>query len=174
MRLSQRPINTRHTHGFTLIELLITTALGMILMMAVSTMFFVTTLNSAKIEARKRLKNTGEDIKRNINFMLKNSIKLLPNDSGQVCTDTSSTLSSLKLKNIDGGITNLALVDDGGNLFIASNSTKLNQAEVRPTNLQFVCINNPAGETYVNYQFDLAIGSLANQHFTGFVLLRNN
>ena len=55
----------KQNKGFTLIELLITTALGMILMMAVSTMFFVTTLNSAKIEAHKRLKNTGEDIKRN-------------------------------------------------------------------------------------------------------------
>ena len=174
MHLASRSGQNKQNKGFTLIELLITTALGMILMMAVSTMFFVTTLNSAKIEARKRLKNTGEDIKRNINFMLKNSIKLLPNNLGQACTDTSSTLSSLRLKNIDDGITNLALINDSGNLFIASNSTKLNPTEITPKNLHFTCIKNPAGETYVNYQFDLELGSLASQHFSSFILLRNN
>jgi len=171
----------RNQSGFTLIELLVATAIGAMIMVTVSSMFFIITLNSAKIGARKEVKNVGENIKQHLDYIIKNSLDLLPNDQGQVCGETTTSLSTLKLRNIDNSITDIGLIHETeGNFIVATNSAnggetiRLNPKEVNAENLGFSCIENPAGETYINYQFNLKIGNLANQHFSGFVLLRNN
>ncbi len=157
--------------GFTLIELLVASSLSILFVIVVSTMFFVTTINSTKIEAKRKIKNTGNEVKNTLDFLIKNSLRLMPNDTGQTCSQTPS--DSLKLKNLDGGITTLKLVTSADNSFIASNSTLLNPKNITAENLQFDCIRNQGGESYVHYQFDLRLGQVANQHFSSFVLLRN-
>jgi len=163
------------TAAFTLIELLIATSIGMLLMITVSTLFFVATLHSAKIEARRMLKTNGEAIRRNLDFLIKNSIKLLPNDQGDSCqTNVITNLNSLRLKSIDNGITDLKLVTDQSHQFIASNSTYLNPDSITPSNFSFSCFQNATGERYVTYQFDLSLANFASQHFSSFIFLRNN
>ncbi len=163
------------TAAFTLIELLIATAIGMLLMIAISALFFVATLHSAKIEARRMLKTNGESIRRNLDFLIKNSVKLLPNAQGDSCqTNVLTHLTSLRLKSIDNGITDLQLVTDQSNQFIASNSTYLNPASITPSGLTFNCFQNGLGEKYIDYQFDLNLANFASQHFSSFIFLRNN
>ncbi len=160
--------------GFTLIELLIATSLSVLFVMVVSAMFFVVTVNSSKIEAQKYVAQVGLGVKNKFNYLIKNSLKLLPNSAGLKCTETNTTLSSLKLILPDGGETELKLVTDSGQDYIASNSTYLNPSNVVPNNLKFTCIRNASGETYVNYQFDLSFANIVSRHFSGFVLLRNS
>ncbi len=173
--LAWLPRHSRLTVGFTLIELLIATAIGMLLMITISTLFFVATLHSAKIEARRMLKTNGESIRREFDFLIKNSVKLLPNAQGDNCqTNVLTQLNSLRLKSIDNGITDLQLVTDQSNQFIASNSTYLNPASITPSGLTFNCFQNALGEKYIDYQFDLSLANFASQHFSSFVFLRNN
>jgi len=157
--------------GFTLIELLVASSLSILFVIVVSTMFFVTTINSTKIEARRKIKNTGDEVKNTLDFLIKNSLRLMPNETGQACSQAPS--STLKIKNLDGDITTLKLVTSADNSFIASNSTLLNPKNITAKNLQFDCVHNQSGESYVHYQFDLQLGQVASQRFSSFVLLRN-
>jgi len=167
-------------NGFTLIELLIVTALMVILTLTVSAMFMTFMVTNARTNTKNTLKVEGSYALSQIEFMLRNSYKLVENSDTQVC---QGNMDRIALESIDGGQTEFFLDTSVTPPKIASNSgTYLTSDTVQVANLQFDCSERYSGERSVTIDFDLSkvVPSISNttseessQHFSSVVSLRN-
>lgn len=152
--------------GFTLLELLIVAGLSVMLMMTVTTMFLTFIATSKKSSIKQKVHNEGESAITKIEFILRNSQKLVAGlDGSTICNNDSQTpMSNLAVQGLDGYVTTLQTypIEDGQ---IASYSTAINDyyyltsEEVTLSNLRFVCLTGEEDSYYVNVAFDLKIGS---------------
>lgn len=111
--------NSHKKSGFTLIELLIVVGVSVILMLAASALFMTFLISNTKVNNSQLVKEEGQFALKQMEFLLRNAIEILPNSYGQECTNGMSEIS---FKSLDGGITTLNIEDDGGADKIASNS----------------------------------------------------
>lgn len=182
--MQQRREGTLHQNyrqsGFTLIELMIVTSLMVILSLTVSSMFMTFLITNARTNTKNTLKVEGSNALSQMEFMLRNSYQLTTNSSTQVC---QSSMSSIALESLDGGVTEFMLEDDNGVTKIASNSgVFLTSDAVMAQNLVFNCDTYGSDVRSVKIDFDLSkvVPSVSNttneestQHFTTVVSLRN-
>lgn len=136
--------------GFTLIELLITTALTVMLMLTITTMFMTFLIGNSKTNIRKNIKEEGLHAISRIEFILKNSKYY--DDTFQPC---QSNLSTIRVVNFDGGTTTYSEINDNGITKIASNSSILTSSDVDTNStLRFDC-SGEVGNRQVKVQFTL-------------------
>jgi len=185
--------NMRKTHintlsGFTLIELIVVTALTVLVMMTVTTMFLTFIISSTKASIEQKVNSKGEAALAKIEFILRNSQKLVAGlDGTTICNnDAQSPMTNIAVQGLDGYITTLQTypLENGR---IASYSTAVNDYyyltsdEVAMSNLRFMCLSGEEDSYYVGITFDLKIGSsnisdrdTALESFQTGITLRNN
>jgi len=145
--------------GFTLIELLIVISLTVILMLSASVLFMTFLISNSKINSARLVKQEGQHALNQMEFLLRNAIEILPNDSGQEC---EADMLEIRFLSIDGGITLLKKEDDGGKNKIASNSgIYLTSDAVDITNGPiFSCTqDNDQSHPHINITFTLRKGT---------------
>lgn len=174
--------------GFTLLELLIVAGLSVMVMMTVTTMFLTFIITSKKSSIKQKVHNEGEVALTKIEFILRNSQKLVAGlDGSTICNnDPDTPMTDIAVQGLDGYVTTLQTypLEDGQ---LASYSTAINDyyyltsEETALSNLQFVCLNGEEDSFYVNASFDLKIGTGASndketsiEHFQTGITLRNN
>lgn len=174
--------------GFTLIELVIVASLTVLVMMTVTAMFMTFIITSQKASMKQKIQSEGESALSKIEFILRNSRKLVPSlDGVTTCNnDVASPMTSLAVQGLDGYVTTLQtypLVDPK----IASYSSAINDYyyltsdEVTLSNLRFTCLNGAEDSFYINVAFDLKMGTgttndkeTSIQNFQTGITLRNN
>jgi len=165
--------------GFTLVEVMIVITLSALLMLAASSVFLTLLAGRAKTANDQQLKNEGTQALNQMEFIIRNSIKMLPtvSDPTVTCRESPPT-SELVVQSVDGGITRFyqqADQNDGGKLKIASNSAVfLTSGNVTLTDgPHFTCIDNQGkGNRFVTIDFTLTKNS-KSQEFTDSVNVRN-
>jgi type II secretory pathway pseudopilin PulG len=178
----------KNQKGFTLLELLIVAGLSVMVMMTVTTMFLTFIVTSRKSNIKQKVHNEGEAALSKIEFILRNSQKLVAGlDGATICNNDSQTpMTNIAVQGLDGYVTTLQTYPlSGGQL--ASYSTAiddyyyLTSEEVELSNLRFVCLTGEENSYYVNVAFDLKIGSgfennkeTAIESFQTGITLRNN
>lgn len=95
--------------GFTLIEVMVVITLSVILMLGASAMFFMTILGNSKAVVTQKLKGDGEFTLGQMEFLIRNSLEIVPNSLDQTC---EMGMSELSIKSLDGNITTLTKVAD--------------------------------------------------------------
>lgn len=147
--------------GFSLIELLIVVSLTVMLMLAASTIFLTFLVGNTRISSDQIIKQEGQYALNQMEFLLRNSLELLPNNNGYKC---QPGMTEIRFKSIDGGVTTLMKEADNGIDKIASNS------EVYLTSDSVEIVEGPIfdcsqtadeGKPYVNFRFTLRRGNLA-------------
>lgn len=153
---SMLPTNNK---GFTLLELLIVVSLTVILMLSASALFLTFLVSNTKGNALQRVNEEGEYALSQMEFLIRNSIEILPNSSGQTC---EQDMTELVIRSIDNGTTMFAAEEVGGVTKIASNSgvyLTSGAAEII-AGPEFDCTTTEAGGTqYVTIQFTLRKGT---------------
>lgn len=142
--MQQHQIKTKQT-GFTLVELLITTALTVLLMLTITTMFMTFLIGNSKTNIRKTVKEEGLHALNQMEFIIRNARNY--DASFQTCT---SGLSTIRVVGLDGGLTTYS--DTGGK--IASNSSRLTSDAVTLSGLNFDC-SGDVGNRQVKITFML-------------------
>ena len=180
--------NIKKQDGFTLLELMIVDGLSVMVMMTVTSMFLTFIITSNKSNIKQKLHNEGEEALSNIEFILRNSQKLVPGiDGSTICNnDPNSPMSNIAVQGLDGYVTTLQTYPLGAGE-IASYSTAINDYyyltsdETILSNLLFYCLNGQEDSYYVSASFDLKIGSsdendreTSIEHFQTGITLRNN
>ncbi|HEX9817851.1 MAG TPA: type II secretion system protein [Patescibacteria group bacterium] len=174
--------------GFTLIELLVVTSLTVMIMLVVTSMFMTFLITSQKTSIEQKVKGEGENALSNIEFILRNSRRLVPGlDGATTCTnDANNPMTNLAVEGFDGFITTLQAYPDT-NPKIASYSSAINDYyyltsdETTLSNLQFICLAGEESSHYIGVSFQLQIGAgltadreTAIETFQSGVTLRNN
>jgi prepilin-type N-terminal cleavage/methylation domain-containing protein len=174
--------------GFTLIELLVVASLTVIIMLTVTTMFMTFIITSQKTNVEQRVSSEGENALSQIEFILRNSRKLVPNlDGATICNnDPNNPMASIAVEGLDGYVTTLQTYPEEDPK-IASHSTAINDYyyltsnETTLSNLQFTCLTGAEDSYYVGISFDLLSGTgtsadreTAAETFQSGVTLRNN
>ena len=182
MRLHPQPA------GFTLIELLVVATLTVLIMLTVTSLFMTFLITSQKATIEQRVKSEGEDALSKIEFILRNSRRLVPNlDGGTTCNnDPNEPMTSLAVEGLDGYVTTLQSYPVE-NPQIASHSGAINDYyyltsdETALSNLEFTCLTGAEDSYYVSVSFDLTIGTgqsnnreTAMESFQTGITLRNN
>ena len=182
--------------GFTLIELLVVTSLTVMLMLTASSVFVTYMMASQKATTMQSIKNEGGLALNQMEFLLRNSLKIIQNSDGDIC---QMGMQKIALISYDGGITELMVesdTNDNNIVKIASNSgiymtsgkndlvtaaDSLNYNYDPVDKLHFDCVESPDGKTkHITVSFILRRGNLldkardiAVQEFTTGVTLRN-
>lgn len=105
--------------GFSLIELLTVITLTVMLLLTASVLFMTFLTGNSKIDSAQLVKQEGQYALSQMEFLLRNALELLPNESNNEC---ASNMSQIKFKSLDGGVTTLLTETDGESEKIASNS----------------------------------------------------
>jgi len=181
-------MNYKLNAGFTLIELLVVATLTVLIMLTVSSLFMTFLITSQKASIEQRVKSEGEDALAKIEFILRNSRKLVPGlDGATTCNnDPNDPMNNLAVEGLDGYITTLQSYPIE-NPKIASHSGAINDYyyltsdETTLANLEFTCLTGAEDSYYVGVSFDLKIGTgessdreTAVETFQTGITLRNN
>lgn len=107
--------------GFTLIEVLIVVTLSIMLMLTASALFLTFLVGGARSTNSQLVKNEGKYALSQIEFLLRNSLLILPNANSQTC---EASMDEIVLKGYDNSTTRLFKeLDSTDNKYkIASNS----------------------------------------------------
>lgn len=174
--------------GFTLIELLVVATLTVLIMLTVTSLFMTFLITSQKASIDQRVKSEGEEALSKIEFILRNSRRLVPNlDGGTTCNnDPDGPMASIAVEGLDGFVTTLQSYP-AENPQIASHSGAINDYyyltsdETTLTNLEFTCLTGAEDSYYVAVSFNLTIGTgqgndreTATETFQTGITLRNN
>jgi type II secretory pathway pseudopilin PulG len=175
-------------NGFTLIELLVVASLTVLIMLTVSSLLMAFLITSQKATIEQRVQSEGDSALAKIEFILRNSRKLVPNlDGATTCNnDPDVPMESLAVEGLDGFVTTLQTypLEEPK---IASHSGAINDYyyltsdETTLSNLEFTCLTGAEGSYYVSVSFDLQVGigttsdrETALENFQTGVTLRNN
>jgi len=174
--------------GFTLIELLVVTSLTVMIMLVITSMFMTFLITSQKTSIEHKIKSEGENALSNIEFILRNSRRLVPGlDGVTTCNnDPDTPMTNIAVEGFDGFITTLYAYPEA-NPKIASYSSAigdyyyLTSSETILSNLEFTCLSGEESSHYVGVSFQLQIGTgegadreTAVQTFQSGITLRNN
>ena len=165
-------------NAFTLIEVLVVTALTVILMLSVTTLFLSFMASSSRTNLEQQIKSEGKTVMDHISYLLRN---------GRQITYCSSGIKEITIANIDGYETTLLIENDGTADRIASTSSAtdtvyLSSVATSVSNLNFDCYESTMEKgQYVQVSFDLSLGQVDSsnpldsytQTFSQGVLLRN-
>lgn len=100
---------TRHANqGFTLVELVVSMGLATMLLLTVSAMFMTFLVSGAKTNLKKAVISEGGRVLNQMEFMLRNSLQLVPNTSGITC---AADMDSIAFQSYDGWITQFQTVN---------------------------------------------------------------
>jgi len=137
------------------------------LLITVSSLFMATVTSNLRTSSKLQIKEEGGYVMGQIEFMLRNSAKLIENSGGQVC---ETGMEMIKFVNPNGHTTEFSLV----NSQISSNSAVLHSTSVTASVLNFDCARNPGGEYYVDTSFTMIRSDTTiSENFGHLVLLRN-
>ncbi len=157
-------------------------------MLTVTTMFMTFLIASNKASISQRVKSEGESALSQIEFLMRNTKRLVPGlDGATTCNnDSENPMTNIALEGLDGYVTTLQAYPEEDPK-IASHSTAiddyyyLTSDETTLSNLNFTCLNGAEGSYYVGVSFDLKIGTgeeegreTAIENFQTGVTLRNN
>lgn len=174
--------------GFTLIETLISMGIAATVGVLIAQVFFTTTKSNTKTEALKEVKQSGERAISSMERMIRSASNIV-----STCTDTGTTLSSVQLANIDGGVTTLGCELNSSVTRIASTSATTPTEYLTSTDvtlggvdcddsgntLSFVCVSYPDKPSIITIYFTLNrpsaidLSETANVLFQTTVTLRN-
>ncbi len=107
MRNRQLP-KYRSAAGFTLIELVVSMGLATMLLLTVSAMFMTFLVSGAKTNLKKAVISEGGRVLNQMEFMLRNSLQLVPTTAGSTCT---TNMDSIAFQSQDGWITQFQTVN---------------------------------------------------------------
>lgn len=104
-----------------MIEMLVVISLVVMLMLAASSVFLTTLIENTKTTITQDLKTEGEYTISQIEFLLRNAVKIEENSQGQTCT---ANMDEISFRSIDNGVTSIFLEEDtqDNHFKIASNS----------------------------------------------------
>lgn len=152
--------------GFTLIELLITTALTVLLMLGITSMFMTFLLGNSKTNTRKTVKEEGSYALSQMEFLLKNAHYIDETINGNNCQDN---MTEIDIVSLDGGTTTLGTIETpatSGVMKIASGSDGiLDEDSIALTSDSVLFINGeellfdcsgPVGNRQVKINFGLS------------------
>ncbi len=161
-------------NGFTLIELLITTALAVLLLLAISSMFMTFLIGNSKTNTKKTVKEEGYYALSQIEFLIRNSQYI--DESSTPC---AAGMTSLTIISADGGSTTFASVidnSDNNNEKIASNSAFLTSGNVTISTPPIFDCTGSVGNRQIGISFGLekiTPDGTVNEQFNSIVSLRN-
>lgn len=128
-------------------------------MLAASTIFLTFLVGNTRTTSLHLIKQEGQYALNQMEFLLRNSIELLPNSSGLEC---QTGMDEIKLKSIDGQTTTLMAEEDGGvdkiasnsGVYLTSDSVELIEGPI------FDCSqSDDQGHPFVNFRFTLRKGN---------------
>lgn len=169
-------------HGFTLVELVVVISLMVMIMLTVTSLFFTSLISSTKTSTSAKIKEEGDFAVDQIEFLLRNAVKLVPNTGGETC---GASMTEIRFQSHDDGITSLTAEDDNGVFKIASNSgVYLTSGDVvlEDNQILFTCTQaNDGSAQYVTVDFTLRKGTpgvdqprdIVTQDFSTGVAIRN-
>lgn len=146
--------------GFTLIEMLVVISLVVMLVLVATGVFLTSLISNTKTVISQTIKEEGDYAISQIEFLLRNAIKLEENSLSVTC---GPAMDEIVFRSVDNGLTTLFLEEDPSDNHqkIASNSgVYLTSSNVDiiagPT---FDCSQTPdLGRTHINISFTLRKG----------------
>ncbi len=111
-------MHSKNATGFTLIELLVTTSIAAFIILSVSSLFMVFLLSNARTSTRSFVKSEGSYAMGRIEFLLRNSIELLPTSGAQklIC---APNMPQIAFRSVDGSEGEIFAFDDDGSYKLA-------------------------------------------------------
>ena len=163
--------------GFTLIELLVVVSLTTVLMLTAASVFMTFMIGNEKTTVTQGVQSEGQHALQAMEFLLRNSIRLVPNSESYTC---ERNMSRIAFRNVDSGTTELYVENDASDnniVKIASNSgvyltsgeadlvipgsTEANDPLETDGKLIFDCVTSPDGaSSHVTISFSLRKGDL--------------
>ena len=183
--------------GFTLIELLVVVSLTTLLMVTAASVFVTFMIGNEKTVSTQALKSEGNYALGQMEFLLRNSLRLIPNTDGYTC---GLGMDKIAFESWDGGKTELMVENDtndddivkiasNSGIYLTSGETALvvsgsltNNDQDPVGKLRFDCVESPDSTSkYVTISFSLRKGEvdidqdrdITQQDFTTGVSLRN-
>jgi prepilin-type N-terminal cleavage/methylation domain-containing protein len=147
--------------GFTLIEVIVVVALSVMITLAATSLFMTTLRASNKKVMISRVKDEGDYALSQMEFLLRNAVKLVADPSNPAAPVCSSGSTSISFKSADGGTTTLYATNGTGSVIASKSATLANPVyltsdAVTLTNLAFTCQQSVGSTgTYVKVSFTL-------------------
>lgn len=142
--------------GFTLVELLVVTALILIIIGAVSQLFFGALRGAVKTTITNETRQTADYALSVMERMIRNAQTI--NNMTTYCEDGSSK-SSISIEGQDGAETVFACPTDVSAPYLASNSARLTSSKVAvdtyPSGCSFSCTRTGSGPAVVSISFSI-------------------
>lgn len=146
--------------GFTLVEVLIVVTISVMLLLTASSLFMTLLIGSTKTNTSTLIKQQGNMVQQQLDFLLRNAVGLGTNSTGQIC---APTMSEVVLVGADGGSTTLRAVPDGSGIYrIASNSGFLTPGGITlvGNTISVNCVQSPDRlNTYLTVSYTLRKGT---------------
>lgn len=166
--------------GFSLVEMLIVVTLTVMIIVSASSVLLTSLLSGGQVNTTKSIKQNGDYAMAQMTTLLRNAIKLLPNDDGETCT---TGMTQIRFLSLDDGTTTFSRSEiSSTDARIASNSAHLTSDSVfLPDTMQFDCSQSADGAiTNIDIFFTLTKGNTGNritevgsQDFTANVTIRS-
>ncbi len=154
-------MSLQHQAGFSLIELMIVVSITVMLMLAASTIFMTFLVGNTRTTSNQLIKQEGQYAINQMEFLLRNSLELLPNNSGIKC---ETGMTEIRFKSLDNGTTTLMKETDDGvdkiasnsGIYLTSDAVELIEGPI------FDCMQtDDEGKPYINFRFTLRRGNPA-------------
>lgn len=152
--------STAFSLGFSLVEMLIVVSLTVMLIVSASSVLLSALLSGGQVNTSKALKQNGDYAMGQMTTLLRNAIKLQPNDNGDICT---LGMNQIRFLSLDEGITTFgreiisesdARIASGSAVFLTSDAVYLTDS------LQFNCEQTSDGRiTNITISFTLTRGN---------------
>ncbi len=177
--------------GFTLIELLTVVTLSVMITLSGTLLFLTTIKINSRIASYNAVKENGDYSSSQIEYMLRNAVRLVPNPTASPAISACpATSSSITLESADGMLTTFQLENDTNSLgqpirriasvsanpqlpspspfklFLTSKTVNVGSTATISqdsfSELRFTCATTPAGKTYINVLYPVTRESLDN------------
>lgn len=137
-------IKKKKINGFTLIEILVVLGLLVVASVIGANMFFTTFRSSAKTKALTVVKQNGDYALSIMERLIRDSQEVITNSDDSLC---AVGMNKIKIKRSDNSEIEFACLNEGtATGYIASNSARLINSEVKLDNCYFNC--STQGEFY--------------------------
>jgi prepilin-type N-terminal cleavage/methylation domain-containing protein len=173
--------NNFSSHGFTLIELLVVSALVVLLLLSVSSMFMTYLVSNAQTNIRRQIKSEGNQMVSQLEFLFRSAQSVNYQSSGLpiTCNNNSFSLSSnpLVIKDADNNqytisfSTQKVIVQNGTNP-----ANELNSTYVVPSAPTITCYGNTTSQNKsikIDFTLEWQSGGSFTDSFSTTIQLRN-
>ncbi len=115
--------------GFTIIEMLIVTTLTVLLVVTGTSLFLTTIVGGGRANTSTVVKTNGDYALGQMEYLLRNSIALVPLNPADLTSACAENMSQIRLKLIDQGITTLfseaGKIASNSGIYLTSDSVQL-------------------------------------------------